>query len=210
MINLTWFKRKELRTNKRVLLKTEGREEDLQLLILQNIDGWTLEGDASKHLAALLRQEQEDKLSDAISDGVELCRERWGWGGVNVRPAGTWFSTAKASRTKPQDYGHCTLRPRAARQGRDHRQRHRSVFSPLNNHAVRAVRGVCGVRRYGRRARRKPTTAATRNSSIALMKLQNKQVHLPLVDKDKFDKAIAYAISMGYFLDPGTPTSTTD
>ena len=25
------------------------------------------------------------------------------------------------------------------------------------------------------------------------------------MDKDKFDKAIAYAISMGYFLDPGTP-----
>ena len=41
VINLTWFKRKESKTDKRVLLETEGREEDLQLLILQNTGGWT-------------------------------------------------------------------------------------------------------------------------------------------------------------------------
>ncbi len=29
VINLTWFKRKESKTDKRVLLETEGREEDL-------------------------------------------------------------------------------------------------------------------------------------------------------------------------------------
>ena len=39
VINLTWFKRKESKTDKRVLLETEGREEDLQLLILQNTGG---------------------------------------------------------------------------------------------------------------------------------------------------------------------------
>ena len=77
VINLTWFKRKESKTDKRVLLETEGREEDLQLLILQNTGGWTLEGDASEQLEALLRQEQEDKLSDAMADVLELCRERW-------------------------------------------------------------------------------------------------------------------------------------
>jgi hypothetical protein len=60
-----------------VLLETEGREEDLQLLILQNTGGWTLEGDASEQLEALFRQEQEDKLSDAMADVLELCRERW-------------------------------------------------------------------------------------------------------------------------------------
>ena len=77
VINLTWFKRKESKTDKRVLLETEGREEDLQLLILQNTGGWTLEGDASEQLEALFRQEQEDKLSDAMADVLELCRERW-------------------------------------------------------------------------------------------------------------------------------------
>ena len=49
----------------------------LQLLILQNTGGWTLEGDASEQLEALFKQEQEDKLSDAMADVLELCRERW-------------------------------------------------------------------------------------------------------------------------------------
>ena len=74
---MAWFKRNESKTDKRVLLETEGREEDLQLLILQNNGGWTLEGDASEQLEALFRQEQEDKLSDAMADVLELCRERW-------------------------------------------------------------------------------------------------------------------------------------
>ena len=60
-----------------MLLETEGRKEDLQLLILQNTGGWTLEGDASEQLEALFRQEQEDKLSDAMADVLELCREQW-------------------------------------------------------------------------------------------------------------------------------------
>lgn len=77
VINMAWFKRKESKTDKRVLLETEGREEDLQLLILQNTGGWTLEGDASEQLEALFKQEQEDKLSDAMADVLELCRERW-------------------------------------------------------------------------------------------------------------------------------------
>ena len=74
---MAWFKRNESKTDKRVLLETEGREEDLQLLILQNTGGWTLEGDASEQLEALFKQEQEDKLSDAMADVLELCRERW-------------------------------------------------------------------------------------------------------------------------------------
>ena len=60
-----------------MLLETEGREEELQLLILQNLGGWTLEGDASEQLEALFKQEQEDKLSDPQADVLELCRERW-------------------------------------------------------------------------------------------------------------------------------------
>ena len=77
VINLTWFKRKKNKADKRVPLETEGREEDLQLLILQNTGGWTSEGDAPEQLEALFRQEQEGKLSDAKADVLELCRERW-------------------------------------------------------------------------------------------------------------------------------------
>ena len=77
VINLTWFKRKESKADTRVLLETEGREEDLQLLILQNTGGWTLEGDASEQLEALYRQESEEKLNDAMADVLALCRERW-------------------------------------------------------------------------------------------------------------------------------------
>ena len=73
---MAWFKRNESKTDKRVLRETEGREEDLQLLILQNTGGWTLESDASEQLEALFRPEQEDKLSDAMADVLELCRER--------------------------------------------------------------------------------------------------------------------------------------
>ena len=74
---MAWFKRNESKTDKRVLLETEDREEGLQLLIHQNTGGWTLEGDASEQLEALFRQEQEDMLSDAMADVLELCRERW-------------------------------------------------------------------------------------------------------------------------------------
>ena len=77
VINLAWFKRRESKADKQVLLETEGREEDLQLLIIQNTGVWTLEGDAAEQLEALFKQETEAKLSDAMADVLELCRERW-------------------------------------------------------------------------------------------------------------------------------------
>ena len=36
-----------------------------------------MEGDASEQLEALFKQEQEDKLPDAMADVLELCNERW-------------------------------------------------------------------------------------------------------------------------------------
>ena len=68
---MAWFKRKESKTEKRVLLETEGREEVLQLLIFQNLRGWTLEGVASEQLEALFRQEQQDKLSKVFDAPLE-------------------------------------------------------------------------------------------------------------------------------------------
>ena len=77
VICLSWFKRRECKADKRVLLETEGREEDLQLLVLQHAAHWTLEGDAAEQLEALFKQETENKLSDAQADVLELRRERW-------------------------------------------------------------------------------------------------------------------------------------
>ena len=77
LICLSWSKRRECKADKRVLLETEGREEDLQLLVLQHAAHWTLEGDAAEQLEALFKQETENKLSDPQADVLELCRERW-------------------------------------------------------------------------------------------------------------------------------------
>ena len=77
VICLSWFKLRECKADKRVLLETEGREEDLQLLVLQDAAHWTLEGDAAEQLEALFKQETENKLSGPQADVLELCRERW-------------------------------------------------------------------------------------------------------------------------------------
>ena len=173
MINLKWFKRNESKTDKRVLLETEGREEDLQLLILQNTGGWTLEGEASEQLEALFRREQEDKLSYAMADVLELCRERWkdferttrrdvfekcdGFKTKDGNKDRKELRTLRSLRAK----GCWKAKPRPLTTAR------RSLLSPPNNRTVRtvrAVRDVCGVRSL--RSLRTPTTAATRNSSI--------------------------------------------
>ena len=48
-------------------------------------------------------------------------------------------------------------------------------------------------------------TGVTAINSIALGELQTNESRSPLMDKDKFDKAVAYAISQGYFREPSTP-----
>jgi hypothetical protein len=61
-----------------------------------------------------------------------------------------------------------------------------------------------------------PVTADASDTSFTNDSVDKKQLNCPfgatnkksitsLVDKDKFDKAVAYAISKGYFRDPGTP-----
>ena len=57
-----------------MLLETEGYEKYLPLLVLHNLGGWTLEGDAAEKLEALFKQEQEDNLSDPLAEVLELCR----------------------------------------------------------------------------------------------------------------------------------------
>ena len=82
----------------------------------------------------------------------------------------------------------------------------RSLLSPPNNRTVRTVRTVRGVGSLRTlRTRRTPTTATTRTAQLLLWNYKTRQTSTPLVDQDKFNKAIAYAISRDYFRDPSTP-----
>ena len=46
------------------MLETQGRGEDLELLILQESEGWILQGDASE----ILEEEKQKKLIDDLSE----------------------------------------------------------------------------------------------------------------------------------------------
>ena len=150
---------KESKTDKRVLPETEGREEDLHLLILQNLCGWTLEGDASEQLEALFKQEQEDKLSDAMADVGAVSRT------VEVQhdPQGRGSALRQLQGQGPQALR--TLRSLRAKGCWKARPKpRRSLLSPPNSRTVTAIRSflcVCGVRSL--LTLRTQTTAATKN-----------------------------------------------
>jgi len=77
VIALSWFKRSENSSDRRVLLETEGRGgEPLQLLIEQHETGWTCHGEADSVLHQQAMDEAEDKLTDRQADVLELVRNR--------------------------------------------------------------------------------------------------------------------------------------
>ena len=47
---LSWFKRAEDRQDKRILMRTQGRSEDLEFLISQEKSGWFLEENIEEEL----------------------------------------------------------------------------------------------------------------------------------------------------------------
>lgn len=77
VIGLSWFNRSQNKTDKRLLLETQGRGgEDLQLLIEQHATGWDCHGDAESELRQQAMQAAEDKLNDTQSEVLELVRNR--------------------------------------------------------------------------------------------------------------------------------------
>ena len=76
VINMKWLRRTEDATDKRVVLETEGRGEDLSIVILQEMERWTLEGDASELMAQQQLEEDEAKLNDTQFLALELVRKR--------------------------------------------------------------------------------------------------------------------------------------
>ena len=76
VINMRWLRRTEDIKDKRVILETEGRGEDLSIIVLQEQDRWTLEGDASEVIAQQRLRDEEDDLNDTQFLALELVRER--------------------------------------------------------------------------------------------------------------------------------------
>ena len=76
VINMRWLRRSEDANDKRVVLETEGRGEDLSIIILQDQDRWSLEGDASEVIAQQRIKDEEEDLNDTQFLALELVRER--------------------------------------------------------------------------------------------------------------------------------------
>ena len=64
IISLSWFKREEDRQDKRILMRTMGRAEDIQLLMSQETSGWMLEGSVAEEL----RKEEFNKKLEKLTD----------------------------------------------------------------------------------------------------------------------------------------------
>ena len=130
-----------------MLHETEGREEDLQLLVLQHAAHWTLEGDAAEQLEALFKQETENKLSDPQADVLELCRERWREFKRTTRKDVVQQCDAYKDKTAKR-CGICgSLKPTGCWRARPRPQKtaRRSLLSPPKSRPVSAVRTVVGV-----------------------------------------------------------------
>ena len=74
IISLSWFKREEDRQDKRILMRTQGRAEDVQLLISQDNSGWMLEGNVADELKKDEFNKKLEKLTDAQADVLEVVQ----------------------------------------------------------------------------------------------------------------------------------------
>ena len=75
IISLSWFRREEDRNDKRILLETEGRKEQEALLILQEHQGFVLEGSAEDELHKQKVKEKLDNLTDNQAEVLELIEK---------------------------------------------------------------------------------------------------------------------------------------
>jgi len=76
VINMRWLRRTEDQNDKRVVLETEGRGEDLSIIILQEEERWSLEGEASEVMANQRILDAEEELNDLQDDVLEEVRNR--------------------------------------------------------------------------------------------------------------------------------------
>ena len=74
IISLSWFKREEDRQDKRILMRTMGRAEDVQLLMSQDTAGWMLEGNVADEVKKEEYSKKLDKLTDLQADVLEYVQ----------------------------------------------------------------------------------------------------------------------------------------
>lgn len=87
VISLSWFQRNKDRSNRLVLLETEGRGgEPMQLLIEQHETGWSSHGDPGALLQEQALAAAEEKLTERQAEVLDLVRDRAAAGeGTNSR-----------------------------------------------------------------------------------------------------------------------------
>ena len=74
IISLSWFKREEDRQDKRILMRTQGRAEDVQLLMSQETSGWMLEGSVAEELKKEEFNKKLEKLTDNQAEVFEYVQ----------------------------------------------------------------------------------------------------------------------------------------
>ena len=74
IISLSWFKREEDRQDKRILMRTMGRAEDIQLLMSQETSGWMLEGSVAEELKKEEFNKKLEKLTDNQAEVFEYVQ----------------------------------------------------------------------------------------------------------------------------------------
>ena len=106
-----------------------------------------MEGDAAEQLEALFKQETEDKLSDAMADVLELCRERWREFKRTTRRDVVQHCDAYKDKDRKALRICDPLRATGCWRARPRPQKtiRRSLLSPPNSRPVTAVRTVVGV-----------------------------------------------------------------
>ena len=74
IISLSWFKREEDRQDKRILMRTMGRAEDIQLLMSQETSGWMLEGSVAEEIKKEEFNKKLEKLTDNQAEVFEYVQ----------------------------------------------------------------------------------------------------------------------------------------
>ena len=82
---MRWLRREEDINDKRVVIETEGRGEDFSIIILQEEERWSLEGDATEVMAKQRLIDVEQELNDTQDETLEEVRRRSGLN-VNTTP----------------------------------------------------------------------------------------------------------------------------
>jgi len=73
---MKWLRREQDQKDKRVVLETEGRGEELSMIVLQENERWSVVGDISEVLEEQRLIDDENKLNDTQYEALTVVRKR--------------------------------------------------------------------------------------------------------------------------------------